>query len=170
MSTNRQVGKGGGRESIHTYIVACACTTAAEVHDGPRLLLAHSWIPLLVSPRNPGSLDKDADGLLSVNINMNYFTDSAALQQVSRNWCFTRYIALLSRQNALQVRGGEWADDIELRLRIYTRNVDNMPLVGIREGHNGAHANYLLRAPRSALGVNIAIHEEQGQAVTSLQR
>ncbi|CAN0161161.1 unnamed protein product [Scytosiphon promiscuus] len=27
------------------------------------------------------SLDKDADGLLSVNINMNYFTDSAALQQ-----------------------------------------------------------------------------------------
>lgn len=31
----------------------------------------------------PGSLDKDADGLLSVNINMNYFTDSAALQQVS---------------------------------------------------------------------------------------
>lgn len=30
----------------------------------------------------PGSLDKDADGLLSVNINMNYFTDSAALQQV----------------------------------------------------------------------------------------
>lgn len=30
----------------------------------------------------PDSLDKDADGLLSVNINMNYFTDSAALQQV----------------------------------------------------------------------------------------
>lgn len=30
-----------------------------------------------------GSLDKDADGLLSVNINMNYFTDSAALQQAS---------------------------------------------------------------------------------------
>lgn len=30
-----------------------------------------------------GSLDKDADGLLSVNINMNYFTDSAALQQVN---------------------------------------------------------------------------------------
>ncbi|CAM9279490.1 unnamed protein product [Choristocarpus tenellus] len=27
------------------------------------------------------SLDKDADGLLSVNINMNYFTDSASLQQ-----------------------------------------------------------------------------------------
>ena len=29
-----------------------------------------------------GSLDKDADGLLDININMNYFTDSATLQQV----------------------------------------------------------------------------------------
>lgn len=69
------------------------------------------------------SLDKDADGLLSVNINMNYFTDSAALQQVKSA---SKSVRIQVESFRTTVELAEGAGRVCVVLRILYRSVDPM--------------------------------------------